>query len=266
MSQFYACLFGRAAANLARMAEEVKRLTFATILLAAIGGLAGFALLLFIGGVLASIAAGPLHISPMEGASGYFAVAIGLTAGVLGFIGAVWFVLRRRGIRGGGIVLGGVMEFAIIIFSAASAVGIWYAMQPHALNLNGPEPLLRVELRAPENFSPDAFGDISGELSTDRNGADLVLDKPDVATPLIRHGYVPLYFRTSHRLLELKLADGSMRLFNVRLPANPMPKKYHVWTEWQKPDFIDQPGSSAPNKASGALDIEVRYRVEVAGD
>jgi hypothetical protein len=246
--------------------ERVNRLTFATIVIAALAGLIGFAVLLFIGGTVASLLAGPLHIPTMEGARGYFAIAIGIFAGVLGFIGAVWFVLRQRGIRGGRIALGGVMAFAIIIFSSVSAVGIWYSMQPHVLNLNGPEPILRLEVRAPENFSPEIFGNVTGEMTTDRNGADLILEKATETERLMRRGYVPLYYRTSHRLLALKFADGGARLFNLRLPANPMPKKYHVWSDWQKPDFVDEGGSSGPKRSSGGADIEIRYRVETAED
>ncbi len=202
----------------------------------------------------------------MEGAQGYFAIAVGMIAGLVGFIGALWFVLRRRGIQGGKIALGGAMALAIIVLSTASAVGIWYTMQPHALNLNGPEPILRLEVRAPDNLASDIFANITGEMTTDRNGADVVLDKVDAAAPLTRRGYVPLYYRTSHRLLALKFAEGGARLYNLRLPANPMPKKYHVWSEWQKPDFVDEATSTGPKKAGAGADIEVRYRVETAED
>jgi hypothetical protein len=246
--------------------ERTNRLTVTTIAIAALAGLIGFALFLFIGGTIASLLAGPLHISPMEGARGYFAITIGMLAGVMGFVGTVWFILRRRGVRGGRVAFGGVMALAIIILSAASAVGIWYAMQPHVLNLNGPEPILRLEVRAPESLSPEIFGNVTGEMTTDRNGADVVLDKASETDRLIRRGYVPLYYRTSHRLLALKFAEGGARLFNLRLPANPMPKKYHAWSEWQKPDFVDEPGSTGLKKAGGGSDIEIRYRVETAED
>jgi hypothetical protein len=77
---------------------------------------------------------------------------------------------------------------------------------------------------------------------------------------------VPLYYRTSRRLLAVKFPNGGARLYNLRLPANPMPKKYHVWSEWQKPDFVDEPGSTGPKRASDGPDIEVRYHVETADD
>ncbi len=250
----------------ARVVEPAKKLKFATILIAAAAGLLGFAVALFIGALIASFAATPLHISRMEGAQGYFAMLVGMLAGVAGFVGAVWLVLRRRGLRGVKIALGGIAALALVIVFAASAVGIWYSMQPHVLNRNGPEPLLRLEVRAPPNLAPDVFADVTAELTTDRNGADVVLEKAAETERLTLHGYVPLYYRTSHRLLALKFPDGGARLYNLRLPANPMPKKYHAWSAWQRPDFVDESGSTGPKSAGGGPDIEVRYHVETADD
>ena len=242
--------------------EPARELKLSTIFIAAIAGLVGLGVFFFIGALIASFAAGPLHISTMEGARGYFAALVGMIAGVIGFIGAAWLVLRRRGVRGVRVALGGIAAFALIIVSAASAVGIWYSMQPHVLNRNGPEPLLRLEIRAPQNIA--IFADATAELTTDRNAADVVLEKADETAT--RRGYVPLYYRTSQRLLALKFPNGGARLYNVRLPANPMPKKYHDWSEWQKPDFVDEPGSTGPKRAGDGPDIEVRYHVETADD
>jgi len=245
-----------------RVVEPAKKLKFSMVFIAAIAGLVGLGVFFFIGALISSFAAGPLHISTMEGARGYFAALVGIIAGVFGFVGAAWLVLRRRGVRGARVALGGIAAFALIIVSAASAVGIWYSMQPHVLNRNGPEPLLRLEIRAPENIA--IFADATAELTTDRNTADVVLEKADETAT--RRGYVPLYYRTSHRLLALKFPNGGARLYNVRLPANPMPKKYHDWSAWQKPDFVDEPGSTGPKRAGDGPDIEVRYHVETADD
>src|SRR5205823_12498614 len=149
------------------MVEPAKKLKFSTIIIAAVAGLVGFGLALLIGALIASFVAAPLHISTMEGGRGYFAMLIGMLAGVVGFVGAVWLVLRRRGVRGVRVAVGGIVAFALIIVSAASAVGIWHSMQPHVLNRNGPEPLLRLEVRAPENVAPDIFAEATAELTTD---------------------------------------------------------------------------------------------------
>ena len=250
----------------AHVVDPAQKLKFSTILISAAAGLLGFGVVFFMGALITSFAAGALHISTMEGARGYFAALGGMLAGMVGFFGAVWLVLRRRGVRGVKVALGGMAAFALIIVSSASAVGIWYSMQPHVLNRNGPEPLLRLEVRAPENVAPDIFANVTAELTTDRNGADVVLEKAAETEQLTRHGYVPLYYRTSHRLLAVKFPNGGARLYNVRLPANPMPKKYHAWSEWQKPDFVDEPGSTGPKRAGTGPDIEVRYHVETADD
>ena len=242
--------------------ETARKLKLSTIFIAAIAGLVGFGVVFFIGALIASFAAGPLHISTMEGARGYFAALAGMLAGVLGFVSAAWLVLRRRGVRGVRVAVGGIAALALIIVSAAAAVGIWYSMQPHILNRNGPEPLLRLEIRAPENIA--IFADATAELTTDRNTADVILEKPDETAT--RRGYVALYYRTSHRLLALRFPNGGARLYNLRLPANPMPKKYHVWSAWQKPDFVDEPGSTGPKRAGDGPDIEVRYHVETSDD
>jgi hypothetical protein len=246
--------------------EPTNKLRFATIILAAVVGSLGFGVLGFIGGIIASRSAGPLHISPMEGARGYFAVAIGMIVGLLGFVGAVWLVLRGRGIRGVKVALGAIAALGVVMVSAASAVGLWYSMQPHVLNLNGPEPLLRLEMRARENLAPEVFANVTGELTTDRNGADVVLDKATDTNLRTRRGYVPLYYRTSQRLIAFKYPNGAARLFNLRLPANPMPKKYHEWSPWQKPDFVDEPGSVGPKRVDDETDMEIRYHVETADD
>ena len=88
------------------MVEPAKKLKFSTIIIAAVAGLVGFGLALLIGALIASFVAAPLHISTMEGGRGYFAMLIGMLAGVVGFVGAVWLVLRRRGVRGLRVALG----------------------------------------------------------------------------------------------------------------------------------------------------------------
>src|SRR5438477_11279395 len=114
----------------AHMVEPARKLKLSTIFIAAIAGLVGLGVFFFIGALIASFAAGPLHISTMEGARGYFAALAGMLAGVIGFVSAAWLVLRRRGVGGVRIALGGIAVFALIIVSAASAVGIWYSLQP----------------------------------------------------------------------------------------------------------------------------------------
>src|SRR5438477_11991254 len=122
------------------MLELAKQLIFSTIIIAPIAGLVRFGVFPFFGALITSLTAQPLHVSPMEGGRGVFAMLIGMLVGVIGFVGAVWLVLRRCGVRGVRVAVGGVAAFILIIVSAASAVGIWYSRQRQVLNRNGAEP------------------------------------------------------------------------------------------------------------------------------
>ena len=104
---------------------------FVSVLLAAIAGAIGAGIFFLIGGLIGSVLAAALHISPMEGARGYFSALIGFIAGVLGFIAGAWLVLRRRGLRGVQVAIGGVTAVAILVAAAGSVLGVWYTMQPH---------------------------------------------------------------------------------------------------------------------------------------
>jgi hypothetical protein len=234
-----------------------------TILIGALAAVVGFLVFAFIGAVLASFAAAPLHISAMEGARGYFAIAIGLFVGILGAAATIFFTLRRLGLRSIKILIGGVAAVASVFLFAAAAVGAWYSMQPHVSNPNGPEPILWMELRAPANLA-GSLSDLTAELNTERNAADVILQPVKQDQSLTRTGYVPLYYRTSRRLIVVRVPNSATRLYNLHLTANAMSKKYREWSPWQKPDFIDQPNGSGPKGADSGPDLEIRYRVETA--
>lgn len=241
-----------------------KRIGIGVTILAGIIGLAGCIAFALIGGFVTMAVGSSLHLSTAEGAQGYLAVAVSGLAGVIGFFVSSLLFLRARGLGAAQLVIGTTSAAGLVLIVAAAAVGIWYSMQPHVLNPNGPEPLLRLELRVPPAVATASLNDCTAELSTDRNSADVIFDPPEAGAST-RRGYVPLYYRTSRRLLVLKLPDRSARLYNLRLPARPLSAKYSNWSEWQRPDFVDQPGSSGPVRASAAADIELRYRVETAG-
>jgi hypothetical protein len=91
------------------------------VLAALVGAAAGFAIGLVAGAVLA----GALGISSFEGASGYFAAAIGLFGGLIGALAAIVFVLRRSGHRGCAAIAGrGALVLGAIALLAFGAVQI----------------------------------------------------------------------------------------------------------------------------------------------
>jgi hypothetical protein len=140
-------------------------------------------------------------------------------------------------------------------------LGLWYAAQPHVLNLNGPTPLLEFEVKPPEGQSVENLANVEPELDTDRNSMPGTWRTEAPETPGVRAGYVEMYFRTSRRLFVLKFPGHEDRIFNLHLPANPMKTKYRSWSEWQKPDFVAK-ADQQPTRFSGGNDYQIRYRVD----
>jgi hypothetical protein len=98
-----------------------------------------------------------------------------------------------------------------IAFIAVSGFGIWYAGQPHVLNINGPTPLLEFEVKLPDGQSLESLNDVQPELDTPRNRMPMPgywhTDAPKEAG--VRAGYVELYFRTTQPISpEISWAGG----------------------------------------------------------
>ena len=146
---------------------------------------------------------------------------------------------------------------------AVSGFGIWYAGQPHVLNINGPTPLLEFEVKPPVGQSVDNLADVQPELDTPRNRMPMPgywhTDAPKDAG--VRAGYVELYFRTSQRLFVLKFPGDTDRIFRLKLPANPMRSKYRAWSDWQNPDFVAKRGEQ-PSHPSGGNEYQIRYKMD----
>jgi hypothetical protein len=243
------------------MEPATKKLSVSAILLGIVGGMIGVAAGLFLGFALGAMMAKVLHISSFEGGAGYFAVAIALLVTVLIAPVAIVLTLYWRGTRGIWLFIGLLVVCMSMLAIGASGLGIWYAAQPHVLNLNGPTPLLEFEVKPPEGQSIDSLADVEPELDTDRNSMPGTWRTEAPETPGVRAGYVEMYFRTSRRLLVLKFPGHEDRLFNLHLPSNPMQSKYRSWSTWQKPDFVAKPGQQ-PVQFSGGNDYQVRYRID----
>ena len=243
------------------MQAAPKKLSVSAILLGIVGGIIGLAAGLFLGFALGAILAKVLHISSFEGGAGYFAISIAILVTVLVAPVAILLTLYWRGIRGIWLFIGLVIVCVSMFAIATAGFGIWYAAQPHALNLNGPTPLLDFEVQPPEGQSAESLANVEPELDTDRNlmPGKWRTDVPE--NPAVRAGYVDLYFRTSKRLFVLKFPGHEDRIFNLHLPANPMTPKYRTWSDWQKPDFVAK-ADQQPTRFSGGNDYQIRYRVD----
>jgi hypothetical protein len=146
---------------------------------------------------------------------------------------------------------------------AVSGFGIWYAGQPHVLNINGPTPLLEFEVKPPAGQSVESLADVQPELDTPRNRMPMPgywhTDAPKDTG--VRAGYVELYFRTSQRLFLLKFPSDTDRIFRLKLPANPMRAKYRAWSDWQNPDFVAK-GGERPSHPAGGNEYQIRYKMD----
>src|SRR5215472_15199028 len=243
------------------MQSAPEKVSVSAILLGIVGGIIGLAAGLFLGFALGAILARVLHISSFEGGAGYFAVAIALLVTALVAPVVIVLTLYRRGVRGIWLFVGLLIVCASMFAIGASGLGIWYAAQPHVLNLNGPTPLLEFEVKPPAGQSVQNLASVEPELDTDRNRMPGYWHTDAPENSGVRAGYVELYFRTSKRLFVLKFPGGEDKIFQLHLPANPMRAKYRAWSEWQNPDFVAKAGEQ-PTRPSRGSDYQIRYKLD----
>ena len=243
------------------MQAATKKLSFSAILFGILGGIIGLVAGLFLGFALGSALAAAFHVSTFEGEAGYFAAAIALIVTVIVTPSTILLTLYWRGVRRMWLFVGLVVVGVSIAAITASGFGIWYAGQPHVLNLKGASLLLEFEVKPPDGQSLQALTDVQPELDTDRNVMPGYWHTDSAENSGVRAGYVEVYFRTSQRLLVLKFPGHEDRIFQLRLPANPMKAKYRAWSEWQKPDFVAR-GGEQPSRPSGGNEYQIRYKVD----
>ena len=146
-----------------------KKLSISAILFGILGGFIGVGGGLILGFALGAALAAALHVSAMEGVAGYFAVSIALIVTLIVTPSSILVMLYWRGIRGLWLLAGLIAVCFAIVAIAASGFGLWYAGQPHILNINGPTPLLEFEVKPPEGQSVESLAGVEPELDTDRN-------------------------------------------------------------------------------------------------
>jgi len=243
--------------------SATKKLSVSAILFGILAGIIGIASGLFLGFVLGGALATAFHVSSFEGEAGYFAAAIALLVTCLVGPGLILLTLYWRGTRGLYLFVGLIAVCLSLGLITVSGFGIWYASQPHVLNINGPTPLLEFEVKPPAGQSVETLANVQPELDTPRNRMPMPgywhTDVPQ--NPGVRAGYVELYFRTSQRLFVLKFSGDTDRIFRLKLPANPMREKYRTWSDWQNPDFVAKAGQQ-PSRPSGGNEYQIRYKMD----
>jgi hypothetical protein len=238
-----------------------KKLSASAILFGTLAGIVGVTAGLFLGFALGAALASAFHISSFEGGAGYFAASIALIVTLIVTPLLIVLTLYWRGVRSIWLFIGLVMVCLSMAAIGASGFGLWYAAQPHVLNINGPTPLLEFEVKPPDGQSVQSLANVEAELDTDRNTMPGYWHTDSGENPNMRAGYIELYFRTSRRLFVLKFPGNEDRIFQLHLPANPMKAKYRAWSDWQKPDFVAK-GAEQPTRFSGGNDFQIRYKVD----
>jgi hypothetical protein len=235
-----------------------------TILVAMLLGLIGGAISFFLGAAAASVIASATHMSNMEGARGYFAVAIGLLTGIVGMIVTMALTVRWRGAASFAGGLGTTLaSLGGLVLLAAAGVGIYYISIPHPIHRNGPPVYLKFEIAPPPGGTAPNIATWEVELDTDKNVMNGYWDRDtrgEQSGRSVVSGRVELYYRTSQRMLVMKMPDREARIFRLRLPADPTAARFRQWSEWRKADFADSPGQNGPT--AKAQDYQVRYLIE----
>lgn len=233
-----------------------------TLLLSLLAGIAGAAAGWFVAAAATIFIGGLAGVSDFEGGRGMLAVwGIGPFGGLAGMIAGVALVLRKRG----GFSLGGIAWRVPLVIAGivalAAGVGWWMYETRAILNSNGAAPRLAFELRLPPGLAVPSNA-IKAELHTEKNKmpGNLSGDAPrseDGRTVLA--GSVEVYYRSSWRLLEVRVPGQDDRLFQLNLPASP--RRTTAFTRWERAAFVAAPGLTQPRKASADEAFEIRYRM-----
>jgi hypothetical protein len=176
----------------------------------------------------------------------------------------IWLVLRLRH-RGQGIgALLGRGAIAVVAIVALTALGLFaYSLSDDVLNRNGPTPIADFEIRLPAAAKvPQNKSVIRIDLQTDKNTMPALLRdgwlQLDGDRPVLS-GLVQLYYRTSQRLLVLKVPGQPDVLFRLKLASSP--RYSDVYSSWQRADFIALPHGEQPRRATNDDAYDIRYRV-----
>jgi hypothetical protein len=124
-------------------------------------------------------------------------------------------------------------------------------------------PQMDFEIRLPSGAAtPNRQGlDFEMQAGSQRSGG-LLRDawlRDDGGRPVLV-GFVPLYTRTSQRILVMSRPGEPKLLFQIRLSATPSPSKQ--FGEWRRVDYVDDmKPESQPRVPTGAEAFDIRYRV-----
>jgi len=239
-----------------------------SILRAVIGGIVGVLIGYFAAAFLSSIVMGWFGVSDFEGGRGMAAAfGFGPLGGLLGLVGGIWLGLRRAALPIGKALGHAGIALLAIVALAAGGLALYYYSIPHRLEYDQAGASLEFELRAPAGFAlPGDPYKIEVTLDTDLNQQPAIWLDPALRQEGDRQvlaGTVELYYRTSSRLLVVRLSDGRDRIFRLGLAAKPDPED--GWSDWRAVDFVGVAGQPQTVKPGPEDPLELRHRVRVWG-
>jgi len=233
-----------------------------TFLLAFLAGAVGAVLGWLLSGFVAVYFTGLAGVSDMEGGRAMLAFfGIAPFGGLAGLLLGIWLVLHYFGGYRGFAKLAGGGGLVVVAILAVAAIGVWlYSLTDDVLVHNSLPPEVRFEIRLPAGTVLPEDG-VEVDLNTDKNSqpAEIVRAHGDDGRPILS-GSVGLYYRTSSRLLVLRIPDEPDRLFILRLAANP--DATADFGPWQRVDEIADGTDGTLRKGNQGDDYEIRYRVE----
>ncbi|MEP7345350.1 MAG: hypothetical protein ABI877_08785 [Gemmatimonadaceae bacterium] len=228
------------------------------------GGVVG----LVVGLVGATAFASVTNMTSREGASGYFAVAIGLICAIVGLIlGLVMYGRSAPTGQGAAYTGSGALGFVALI--AAVALSLWAFMQLREtpLEYNGAMANLEMEFRVRSADLPAASSDnwLNVEVQTAKTRPEGTViwsaKRTEGEYTIIPVVEGPLY-RSGSRMIVVRVGEEQVEVFSPPMKRTPDPKA--DWSEWYRPRVVDPPyGVVPPTPLKSKL--ELRYRLKVYG-
>ena len=221
-----------------------------------VGAIAGFAAGLALGSLLADV----LSVSSVEGASGYFAVGIGLLTGIAGFFAAIVLTLRYQGgYRGFGAIAGRTLAVvAALAVLVAGAIVYRLATVEH---FSGASPRMHFEIRLPAGLAAPDLRRIDAEMQAGSQRSGATFREPRLENDrVVIPGVIELYTRTAQRILVFRMPGQPRILFRIGLAATP--RVSDAFGPWQRADFIDDGAQIVQRrKPKDTEDFDIRIRV-----
>jgi hypothetical protein len=231
--------------------------------LAFLAGIAGACIGWLVTGFAADAMLGVGGMSDINGGRAMVAFfTFGPIGAIAGLLLGVWLVVRKRTGKG----FARVASYSALVVLAITAIGAattaWFYFSDDQLAHNTLPPSLKFELRLPPKTSlPDQLAGVKIELDTDKNTmpATVVPELGRDGDHPVIVGDVDLAFRTSQRMLVLRVPDQPDQVFSLKLAGNPGASA--EFGPWQPLDFIDDNPNGDMRKAGPDEGYEIGYRV-----